>query len=65
LRGGVGIQSAVWDAGYSGRSQSLLVVHNPHGLRLGQDARVLQLVFVRLDRQVDRGYQGLFQHENI
>ena len=34
LRCGVSIHSAVWDAGYSGRSQSLMVVYNPQGFRL-------------------------------
>ena len=34
LRCGVVVHSAVWDAGYSGRSQSLMVMHNPAGFRL-------------------------------
>ena len=34
LRCGVTIDTAVWDAGYSGRSQSLMVVYNPQGFRL-------------------------------
>ena len=64
-RCGVSIHSAVWDAGYSGRSQSLLVVYNSHGFRLHKNARVLQLVFFHLDRSVTRGYSGRFQGENI
>jgi dUTP pyrophosphatase len=64
-RCGVSIHSAVWDAGYSGRSQSLLVVYNRHGFRLHKNARVLQLVFFHLDRSVTRGYSGRFQGENI
>ena len=40
LRCGASLHTAVWDAGYRGRSQSLLVVHHPAGLRLGRDARV-------------------------
>lgn len=65
LRCGADIRTAVWDAGYSGRSQSLLLVHNPHGIRLQTDARVLQLVFLRLTGEVTGGYRGLFQNENI
>ncbi|MFW6150044.1 MAG: deoxyuridine 5'-triphosphate nucleotidohydrolase [Chloroflexota bacterium] len=65
LRCGADIRTAVWDAGYSGRSQSLLFVHNPHGIRLQTDARVLQLVFFRLTGEVTEGYRGLFQNENI
>jgi dUTP pyrophosphatase len=64
-RCGVSIHSAVWDAGYTGRSQSLLVVYNNHGFRLHRNARVLQLVFFRLSRGVTRGYNGRFQGENI
>ena len=65
LRCGVTIHSAVWDAGYSGRSQSLMVVYNPAGLRLQRNARILQLVFFLLDQEVSQGYSGRFQGENI
>jgi dUTP pyrophosphatase len=64
LRCGVTINTAVWDAGYSGRSQSLLVVYNPQGFRLQKDARVLQMVFFRLTGETD-GYRGKYQGENI
>lgn len=64
-RCGVSIHSAVWDAGYSGRSQSLLVVYNPHGFRLHRDARVMQLVFFRTSRGVLSGYSGRYQNENL
>lgn len=65
LRCGVSIHSAVWDAGYSGRSQSLLVIHNPQGFRLRRNARIVQIVFFLLTREVARGYQGVFQGENV
>jgi dUTP pyrophosphatase len=65
LRCGVSIHNAVWDAGYSGRSQSLIVVYNPHGFRLHKNARIVQMVFFFLSREVVRGYQGMFQGENI
>jgi len=64
LRCGVSIHTAVWDAGYSGRSQSLLVVYNPHGFRLCKGARIVQMVFF-LSRGVAQGYQGVFQHEGL
>ena len=44
LRCGVTVHTAVWDAGYSGRSQSLMVVYNPRGFRLQRNARLIQLV---------------------
>lgn len=65
LRSGVALHTAVWDAGYSGRSQSLLLVYNPYGFRLRRNARVLQLVFFCLDVPDARGYSGIFQGENI
>ncbi|MFW6118047.1 MAG: deoxyuridine 5'-triphosphate nucleotidohydrolase [Chloroflexota bacterium] len=65
LRCGVSIHNAVWDAGYSGRSQSLMVVYNPQGFRLRKNARIVQMVFFFLSRQVAQGYQGAFQGENI
>ena len=64
LRCGVTVDTAVWDAGYCGRSQSLLVVYNPHGFRLQKNARVTQLIFMRLTQEVE-GYQGAYQGENI
>jgi len=64
LRCGVTIATAVWDAGYSGRSQSLLVVHNPFGIRLQKNARLMQLVFLRLAQETE-GYRGVYQGENI
>ncbi len=64
LRCGVTIGTAVWDAGYSGRSQSLLLVHNPHGFRLQKNARILQLVFFTLAQETE-GYNGAYQRENI
>jgi dUTP pyrophosphatase len=64
LRCGVTIGTAVWDAGYSGRSQSLMVVYNPQGFRLQRNARILQLVFFRLTGKT-RGYRGTYQGENV
>ncbi|MFC1935007.1 deoxyuridine 5'-triphosphate nucleotidohydrolase [Chloroflexota bacterium] len=64
LRCGVTVGTAVWDAGYSGRSQSLLVVHNPLGFRLQRNARVVQLVFWLLTEETE-GYQGIYQGENV
>ena len=64
LRCGVAVHTAVWDAGYSGRSQSLMVVHNPQGFRIQKNARMMQLVFLRLTRETE-GYSGAYQGENI
>jgi dUTP pyrophosphatase len=64
LRCGVTIGTAVWDAGYEGRSQSLLVVYNSRGIRLEKNARITQLVFLELTGSSE-GYNGIYQGENI
>ena len=65
LSSGVSVHTAVWDAGYRGRSQALLMVHQHQGYRLQQGARLLQLVFLRLAQPVSQGYQGRFLRENL
>ena len=65
LRCGVSIHSAVWDAGYSGRSQSLMLVYNSGGFRIYRNARIVQMVFFLLSHEVIQGYQGVFQGENV
>ena len=64
LRCAVSVGTAVWDAGYEGRSQALLMVYNRYGFRLKRNARLMQLVFFRLTGETE-GYTGLFQGENI
>jgi dUTP pyrophosphatase len=65
LRSGATLETALWDPGYRGRSQSLLVVYNPAGLRLKKNARLLQLVFMYLCNDAEKTYQGAYQGENI
>jgi len=64
LRCGVTVGTAVWDAGYCGRSQSLMVVYNSWGFRLQRNARIVQLIFLWLTQETE-GYQGAYQGENI
>lgn len=64
-RCGVSIVTAVWDAGYNGRSTSMLVVENPAGFRVQKDARVMQLVFFGMSEAPADGYRGRYQGENI
>ena len=49
LRCGVTVGTAVWDAGYSGRSQALMVVYNPGGFRLQNEAHRLNGIIGQLD----------------
>jgi len=64
LRCGADIRCAVWDPGYEGRSESLLVVGNAHGITLHKNAKVMQLVFVRLESAAHAGYEGKYKGEN-
>jgi dUTP pyrophosphatase len=64
-RSGVTIHTAVWDAGYTGRSTSLLSVLNPAGFRVQRNARVMQLVFFGLANETAEGYAGRYQGENV
>lgn len=63
-RAGVGLITALWDAGYNGRSVIGLVVHNPGGLWLKKNARIMQLVFLKLTGET-KAYTGVYQGENI
>jgi dUTP pyrophosphatase len=42
-----------------------MVVYNPQGFRLHRNARIVQMVFFFLSREVAQGYHGMFQGENI
>ncbi|MCC7573425.1 MAG: deoxyuridine 5'-triphosphate nucleotidohydrolase [Candidatus Methanofastidiosum sp.] len=64
LRCGANVGTAVWDRGYSGRSESLLSVYNENGIKIFKDARVLQLVFMRTLTDGSL-YNGIFLKENI
>lgn len=64
-RSGVTIHTAVWDAGYRGRSTSLLHVLNPAGFSVQLNARVMQLVFFSLNAATAAGYSGRYQDENM
>jgi dUTP pyrophosphatase len=62
---GATMVTAVWDAGYRGRSTALLIVANPAGIRLQRDARLMQLVFFTLNAATAIGYAGAYQDENL
>ena len=60
LRMGAFTQTGVWDAGFKGRSEFILVVQNPGGIRLKQNARIIQVIFIRINK-TNLGYQGIYQ----
>lgn len=64
VRCGVDVITAVWDAGYEGRSEVTLAVHNPFGIWLKRNARIVQLVFMKLCSKTQK-YSGIYKLENI
>jgi len=60
LRCAVSVETAVWDAGYEGKSECLLIVFNEAGFRLKRGARVVQLLFMGLASETE-GYAGVYQ----
>jgi dUTP pyrophosphatase len=65
IRSGASIFSSLWDPGYRGKSSSLLVVFNKNGLKVKKNARVAQIVFVKLSKATKKIYSGIYQKERI
>ncbi len=59
MRMGCHIQNAFWEAGFNGRTECLLCVDNPEGVRIKQDARILQLSFHEME-EIGKGYDGQY-----
>ena len=65
LRMGVSAHNAVWDSGYEGRSEGLIYVANPAGVAIHQNAKLVQLVFLRLEGKAETLYSGIYHGENM
>jgi dUTP pyrophosphatase len=65
MRMGATVISALWDPGYEGRGEGLLIVENPHGIVLEKNARVAQLIFIRLESKPMSKYRGIYMHEGL
>jgi dUTP pyrophosphatase len=65
MRMGATVISALWDPGYEGRGEGLLIVENPHGIVLEKDARVVQLIFIKLASKPLSEYRGVYMHEGL
>jgi dUTP pyrophosphatase len=64
LRCGVTLECAVWDPGYEGRSEALLVVRNEHGVSFKKNAKIGQMIFIRLAEDASSLYEGRYKGEN-
>lgn len=62
LRMGAFTQTGVWDAGFEGTSEFVLVVTNSSGIKLKQNARVVQLLFTKIT-ETETGYSGIYQNK--
>ncbi|MEM4737167.1 MAG: deoxyuridine 5'-triphosphate nucleotidohydrolase, partial [Acidilobaceae archaeon] len=65
LRMGADLRCTVWDPGYMGRGEGLLVVYNPEGVEIQKSSRVAQLVFLKLLSHPHKLYDGAYQGENL
>ena len=64
VRSGANVLTAVWDAGYEGRSEAGLVVYNENGIWLKRNARIMQMVFIKLTGET-KPYAGKYHKENL
>ena len=61
LRMGAFTQHGVWDAGFKGKGEFILVVTNPYGFKLKENARIAQLVFFGVEET--EGYSGVYKEK--
>ncbi len=59
LRMGCTTETGVWDAGYSGKAEFILKVDNHNGVKIKENARIAQLLFIPID-EVEEGYGGVY-----
>jgi len=50
----------IWDAGFCGKSEFLLIVDNGSGILIKQNARVAQLMFI--PTETTESYNGIYQN---
>ena len=64
LRCGIALETAVWDAGYEGKSGALLIVHNPNGVLIERFTRIGHMVMHPLSTP-NGLYVGQYQKEGV
>lgn len=63
MRMGARLHSAVWDSGYEGKGEGLLVVHNRNGISIEPNARIGQMIFI--ESRSSSQYEGKYQNERL
>lgn len=61
LRMGAYCQNGFWDAGFSGKSEFLLMVDNPNGINVKQNARLIQIAFMSIS-ETKNLYNGIYKN---
>ncbi len=61
LRSGAYTQTAFWESGFEGKAEFVLIVHNPEGISIKQNARVTQVAFVKTTG-AETGYAGVYKN---
>lgn len=64
-RCGCGIHGGFWDPGYIGDSQVLFEVYHPNGVYLHKNARIIQIVFVKMTKDAKDAYDGIYQGQGL
>ncbi len=64
LRCGAALHTAVWDPGYEGRGEMLLVAHNRKGIMLKKNAKIGQMIFIKLVEKTGHKYEGVYKGEH-
>ena len=64
-RCGADVYNGYWDPGYEGRGESMLIVHNEHGIRLSKRAKIAQIAFFELGEESAQLYKGMHHKENL
>lgn len=60
LRMGAFTQHGVWDAGFKGKGEFILVVENREGINIKQNARIAQLIFFKVEKTQE--YKGVYKN---
>ena len=61
IRNGAYLITGLWDPGFEGKVEMLLVVDNPFGIKLKEHARVGQIYFLRMESAAEKLYEGIYK----
>jgi len=58
VRSGVTVATGFWDPGFEGKTESSLIISNAHGIKLKKNARLIQVIFMKLTEDTKNLYNG-------